>query len=78
KGADGQVWKPQNYDRRSHGTVFLYQGLAHSYNLSTARLGLEVGVPNVLKTLGRLGVTREFPAFPSMLLGAGGMSPMEV
>ncbi|MCO7612080.1 MULTISPECIES: penicillin-binding protein 1B [Pseudomonas] len=78
KGADGQVWKPQNYDRRSHGTIFLYQGLAHSYNLSTARLGLEVGVPNVLKTLGRLGVTREFPAFPSMLLGAGGMSPMEV
>ncbi|MBU4636559.1 penicillin-binding protein 1B [Pseudomonas chlororaphis] len=78
KGGDGQVWKPQNYDRRSHGTVFLYQGLAHSYNLSTARLGLEVGVPNVLKTLGRLGVTREFPAFPSMLLGAGGLSPMEV
>ncbi|MGN7744232.1 penicillin-binding protein 1B [Pseudomonas sp. 22526] len=78
KGGDGQVWKPQNYDRRSHGTVFLYQGLAHSYNLSTARLGLEVGVPNVLKTLGRLGVTREFPAFPSMLLGAGGLSPIEV
>ncbi|AZD75644.1 penicillin-binding protein 1B [Pseudomonas chlororaphis] len=78
KGGDGQVWKPQNYDRRSHGTVFLYQGLAHSYNLSTARLGLEVGVPNVLKTLGRLGVTREFPAFPSMLLGAGGLSPLEV
>jgi penicillin-binding protein 1B len=78
KGADGQVWKPQNYDRRSHGTVFLYQGLAHSYNLSTARLGLEVGVPNVLKTLARLGVTREFPAFPSMLLGAGGLTPIEV
>ncbi|KAF0861843.1 penicillin-binding protein 1B [Pseudomonas sp. LD120] len=78
KGADGQVWKPQNYDRRSHGTIFLYQGLAHSYNLSTARLGLEVGVPNVLKTLGRLGVTREFPAFPSMLLGAGSMTPIEV
>ncbi|UVJ44764.1 penicillin-binding protein 1B [Pseudomonas sp. LS1212] len=78
KGADGQVWKPQNYDRRSHGTVFLYQGLANSYNLSTAKLGLELGVPNVLKTLGRLGVEREWPAFPSMLLGAGGLSPMEV
>ena len=78
KGADGQVWKPQNYDRRSHGTIFLYQGLAHSYNLSTARLGLEVGVPNVLKTLGRLGVTREFPACPSMLLGAASMTPMDI
>ena len=78
KGADGQVWQPQNYDRRSHGTIFLYQGLANSYNLSTAKLGLELGVPNVLKTLGRLGVDREWPAFPSMLLGAGGLSPMEV
>lgn len=58
--------------------MFLYQGLAHSYNLSTARLGLEVGVPNVLKTPARLGVTREFPAFPSMLLGAGGLTPIEV
>ncbi|NWA04610.1 penicillin-binding protein 1B [Pseudomonas gingeri] len=78
KGADGQVWKPQNFDRRSHGTIFLYQGLAHSYNLSTARLGLEVGVPNVLKTVARLGITREFPAYPAILLGAGGMTPIEV
>lgn len=78
KGADGQVWKPQNYDRRSHGTIYLYQGLANSYNLSTAKLGLEVGVPNVLKTIGRLGVEVDWPAFPSMLLGAGGMSPMQV
>jgi len=78
KGADGQVWKPQNYDRRSHGTLFLYQALAHSYNLSTARLGLEVGVPNVLKTLAQLGITREFPAYPAILLGAGGMTPIEV
>jgi penicillin-binding protein 1B len=77
-GQDGQVWKPQNYDRKSHGTIYLYQGLAKSYNLATARLGLEVGVPNVLKTLERLGVTRKWPAYPSMLLGAGSLSPMEV
>lgn len=78
KGADGQIWKPQNYDRKAHGNIFLYQGLAHSYNLSTAKLGLELGVPNVFKTLAKLGVTREWPAYPSMLLGAGGLSPMEV
>lgn len=78
KGQDGQVWTPQNYDRRAHGTIFLYQGLANSYNLSTAKLGLDIGVPNVLKTLERLGVSREWPAYPSMLLGAGALSPMEV
>lgn len=78
KGQDGQVWKPQNYDRQAHGNVFLYQALANSYNLSTAKLGLALGVPTVLKTLERLGVSREFPAYPSMLLGAGSLTPLEV
>lgn len=78
KGADGQVWKPQNYGRQAHGTVYLYQALANSYNLSTARLGLDLGVPDVLKTLERLGASPKWPAYPSMLLGAGGLKPIEV
>jgi penicillin-binding protein 1B len=78
KGQDGQVWKPQNYDRKAHGTIYLYQGLVNSYNLSTAKLGLELGVPEVLKTMGRLGVEQNWPAYPSMLLGAGGLSPLSV
>ena len=78
KGADGQIWKPQNYGRQAYGTVYLYQALANSYNLSTARLGLDLGVPNVLKTLERLGASPQWPAYPSMLLGAGGLRPIEV
>ena len=78
KGQNGQVWTPQNFDRKAHGTIYLYQGLVNSYNLSTAKLGLEVGVPEVLKTLTRLGVEHEWPAYPSMLLGAGALSPMGV
>jgi penicillin-binding protein 1B len=78
KGADGQIWKPQNYDHKAHGNIFLYQGLAHSYNLSSAKIGLELGVPNVFKTLGKLGVQADWPAYPAMLLGAGALSPMQV
>ena len=78
KGRDGQVWRPQNYDRKAHGNVFLYRALANSYNLSTARLGLELGVPAVLKTMARLGAEVDWPAYPSMLLGAGALSPMDV
>ncbi|WP_277963024.1 penicillin-binding protein 1B [Pseudomonas sp. RIT-To-2] len=78
KGADGQIWRPKNYEGNSNGTIFLYQGLAHSLNLSTARLGLDLGVPNVFKTIGRLGVDVDWPTYPSMLLGAGGMSPIQV
>ena len=78
KGADGQVWRPQNYGRNAHGPVYLYQALANSYNLSTARLGLDLGVPHVLKTLERLGAPVQWPAYPSMLLGAGSLRPIEV
>lgn len=78
KGADGQIWKPQNFDHKAHGNIFLYQGLAHSYNLSSAKIGLELGVPNVFKTIGKLGVDVNWPAYPSMLLGAGALSPMQV
>jgi len=78
KGADGQIWRPQNYGGKPHGNIFLYQGLAHSYNLSSAKIGLEVGVPNVFKTLNKLGVNPDWPMYPSMLLGAGGLSPIQV
>lgn len=76
--ADGQVWEPHNYDRTYHGTVPLYSALAHSYNLSTARLGLAVGVPQVAKTLRRLGVERDLNIYPSLFLGATALAPYDV
>lgn len=78
KNQGGQIWTPQNYDRKEHGTVFLYQGLAQSYNLATAKLGMEMGVPRVLQTVRKLGVEHGWPAYPSMLLGAGSLTPIEV
>ena len=78
KSQDGQVWTPQNYSRKEYGTVFLYQGLAQSYNLSTAKLGLEIGVPRVLQTVRKMGVEHNWPAYPAMLLGAGSLTPVEV
>lgn len=78
KNPGGRPWTPQNYDRQSHGYVPLHTALAKSYNLSTAHLGLALGVPEVLATLQHLGITREFPAYPSSLLGAIDLSPLEV
>jgi penicillin-binding protein 1B len=78
QAAPGQIWAPQNYDRRSHGEVSLRHALAHSYNLATVALGLEVGLRKVVRTLERLGLEREVPAYPSVLLGAVDMTPFEV
>ncbi|MDO7596389.1 MAG: penicillin-binding protein 1B [Pseudomonadota bacterium] len=75
---DGQVWSPENFNHQSHGMVPLHQAIAHSYNLATARLGMALGLDKVINTLQRLGVTRPMDAFPSLLLGAQGLSPMEV
>ena len=72
----GNHWQPQNYDRESHGNVLLYDALTQSYNLSTARLGMELGVPSVVDTLRALGVERPLSEYPSLLLGAANMSPL--
>lgn len=75
---DGKDWTPQNYDHQAYGTIPLFQALAHSYNLSTARLGLDMGVGKVLQTVRRLGVELDWPDYPAMLLGAGQLSPLQV
>ncbi|MCK4585761.1 MAG: transglycosylase domain-containing protein, partial [Gammaproteobacteria bacterium] len=74
----GEHWTPQNYDHESHGMVLLHDALAMSYNVSTARLGLELGVPAVLDTLRALGVERPLTEYPALLLGAANLSPMNV
>ncbi|RJQ46829.1 MAG: penicillin-binding protein 1B [Gammaproteobacteria bacterium] len=74
----GKPWAPQNYDLQNHGMVPLLGALAHSYNVSTARLGMEIGVPGVVRTMKRLGVMRDIAPFPSVLLGAVELTPIEV
>ncbi len=71
-------WSPANFDRQSHGTVLLHRALSQSYNQATARLGMELGTERVRATLRELGVERAQPDVPAMLLGAGGLSPIDV
>jgi penicillin-binding protein 1B len=75
---DGQVWEPRNFDKKSHGDVPLYRALASSYNLSSARLGLDIGVEAVQETLKKLGVDKAINPYPSLFLGAQSLSPFEV
>ncbi len=73
-----ETWKPQNYDFRSHGQVPLVNALAYSYNLATVRLGMELGLEKVRATVQKMGVERQVRAYPSLLLGSIGLSPLEV
>lgn len=71
-------WQPKNYDRKDHGQVALFDALAHSYNQATVRLGLDVGLDEVIDTMHRLGVNENIPAYNSILLGTTELTPIEV
>lgn len=74
----GKLWQPANYDKQNHGMVPLRTALAQSYNLATVRLGLDLGLHEVIETIKATGVDRKIPAYPATLLGAVDMTPLEV
>jgi penicillin-binding protein 1B len=78
RASTGTVWRPKNYDDTVHGRTSLYEALVKSYNLATVRLGMEVGLDEVAESLRRLGIERPLKPFPSLLLGAAELSPVEV
>jgi len=71
-------WSPANYDRKYHGQVMLHDALVHSYNVSTVRLGLDIGMDRVAESLQRLGVNRKVHRYPSLSLGTAAFAPVEV
>jgi penicillin-binding protein 1B len=74
----GPDWSPKNYDHKEHGTVPLHRALAKSYNLAAVHVGMDVGIARTAKTLRDMGVTREVELFPSFLLGAVSLTPLDV
>jgi len=76
--ADGSAWQPDNYDGVSHGEVSLLEALTRSYNQATVRLGMNIGVNNLLARLAQLGIDADVPAVPSVFLGAVELTPLEV
>ncbi len=77
-GGGGEDWVPENYDKKYHGETSLLNALVHSYNAATVRLGLNVGVDEVIHNLRNLGVEREIDNYPSLLLGAVEMSLFDI
>jgi penicillin-binding protein 1B len=74
---NGSHWTPQNDDHEAHGRVALVDALAHSYNLATVHLGIEIGVAKVRGLLESFGLAEINPN-PSLLLGAVDLSPFNV
>ncbi len=74
----GEIWSPQNFDTRFQGPVPMVRALGDSLNLATVHLGMQLGVENVAHRIASLLQRPPPPAYPSLLLGALDLSPLEV
>ena len=74
----GQVWSPKNFDGKTNGVVPLYLALNRSLNLAMVNLGVTLGLEEVQKQFELLTGRKPRNQFPSFLLGAEPMSPIEV
>jgi penicillin-binding protein 1B len=76
--AAGVSWTPKNDDGDFHGWVTARTALEKSYNLATARLALQVGMPKIVGLARDMGITTPMEPFPSMALGAASITPLEL
>ncbi|RUM94262.1 MAG: penicillin-binding protein 1B [Thiothrix sp.] len=72
------TWEPKNYNQKYYGQVTMLQSLSHSLNTSTVRLGMALGVDKTVKTLEDLGIETPLKPYPSLLLGAVDLPPIEL
>jgi len=65
------VWRPENFDGKSHGPKTLRYGIVYSKNQMTVRLARDIGMPLVSDYAKRFGIYDELPPYLANSLGAG-------
>lgn len=79
KQSDGVIWSPQNYDKKLHGKTTLYNAFIKSYNLPFVHLGLKQNtLQRVTQDLNKIKLVKQQVIYPSLLLGATLMTPLEI
>ena len=74
----GNVWKPENYDRKFRGPTTLQQALEESVNVVTVKLQERVGVNRTVQVARRLGVVSPLDVNLSMALGTSDLTLLEL
>jgi penicillin-binding protein 1A len=77
--ANGNVWRPKNYEGDFSGPTRLRNALAHSLNLVTIRVLQQLGVDTAIKYLQNFGFTAdEIPHDLTLALGSASLQPLEM
>lgn len=72
------LWQPRNFSGTFEGPITLRRALSRSINCPTARFYLDFGLAPVLETVRELGIRSELPRVPSLFLGAGELTLLEI
>ncbi|MBV9772891.1 MAG: transglycosylase domain-containing protein, partial [Gemmatimonadetes bacterium] len=72
------LYAPKNSDNVFRGPVTLRQALTQSINTIAIQLGLQVGLNNVAAEAQRFGITSPVRPYPSSMLGASVVRPIEL
>jgi len=72
------TWTPQNYDMKFEGRMTLRRALYQSRNIPAIKLGMDVGLENVIDEARRFGVTTDVAPVPSISIGAADVVPLEI
>lgn len=75
---DTTTYSPRNYDGEYSGIITLQQALEKSINVPAVKTFMLVGANAVIDLTRRCGVSAPLPAYPSLALGAAGVSPLEM
>ena len=71
------AFAPENEDDQNYGSVTVQTAMNKSINSVFAQMGVDVGMDEVMKTAGKLGMNVEgLEAVPAQTLGSMGASPM--
>lgn len=71
-------WRPRNFRNRYYGRVTLREALARSLNAPAVRLAEDIGRGRAVVLARRLGVASPLPDGPSVSLGAGAATLLEI
>ena len=74
----GEVWRPRNYDGEFRGRVTVRVALEDSLNVPTVRAAQQVGLERIIESAHKAGIESDLPALPSLALGAGEITPLEL
>ncbi len=71
-------WAPRNFSGDFRGEITLREAVARSINTTAVRVAEDIGRDQVLQSARRLGITSQLTAHPSVSLGAGEVTLLDL